>query len=153
MKVYLYPHRLTIQPEYVSGPIKYAPKYAAASPEPCPFVTPRVSWKCLLRTSRRPYANPQRKKRIVTSDTGTIDCLVVIREAPVTFLLLILFRRMESSSAPTTDGLREDWLRVPSFSCTAAEVFVFPILFLATLIYGRIMPEETRMNIVRWSKG
>lgn len=27
---------------------------------------PRVFWKCLFRTSKRPYAKPQRKKREVT---------------------------------------------------------------------------------------
>jgi hypothetical protein len=29
-------------------------------------VIPRVFWKCLFSTSKRPYAKPQRKKREVT---------------------------------------------------------------------------------------
>ena len=34
-------------------------------------------WKWELRTSRSPYAKPQRKNRIVTSRLGRIDCLSV----------------------------------------------------------------------------
>jgi hypothetical protein len=34
-------------------------------------------WKCELRTSSRPYAKPQRKKRIVKSRLGRMDCLSV----------------------------------------------------------------------------
>lgn len=41
-------------------------------------------WKCAFRTSRRPYANPHIKNRIVTRATGTIDSRVVMYPAPVT---------------------------------------------------------------------
>lgn len=33
----------------------------------------RTVWKCLLRTSRRPYEKPQRKKREMTKERGKIN--------------------------------------------------------------------------------
>ena len=53
----------------VSGHKKYAPKYAAWRPDDLDAVIFSVVWKWLFNTSNSPYANPQRKKRIVTITT------------------------------------------------------------------------------------
>lgn len=77
------------------------PKYAACKPDDRALVIPRVFWKCLLRVSNRPYAKPcyghetlqirdisrdctQRKNNIVTSDSGSRDCLTLSSDAFVT---------------------------------------------------------------------
>jgi hypothetical protein len=53
-----YPNFRTIHPEYVNGPMKYAPKYAPCKPPALAAVMLRAVWNLALSTSRRPYANP-----------------------------------------------------------------------------------------------
>lgn len=38
------------------------------------MVISRTTWKCLLRTSKRPYEKPQRKKREMTRERGKMSC-------------------------------------------------------------------------------
>jgi hypothetical protein len=45
---------------------------------------PKVFWKCLFKVSRSPYEKPQRKKRVVTSASGYMDCL---KESSAAFVL------------------------------------------------------------------
>lgn len=72
--------------------MRYAPKYAPCRPPALAAVMFSEFWNLALRTSKRPYAKPQRKKRMVTSVMGIIDCLTVRAEAPVRPLLEILLR-------------------------------------------------------------
>jgi hypothetical protein len=66
MKVTLNPYRLRIQPEMVNGHIKYAPKYAADRPVTFAGVISSKVRKWEFKTSRRPYAKPHRKNKMVT---------------------------------------------------------------------------------------
>lgn len=43
----------------------------------------RAVWNLAFKTSSKPYANPQRKNRIVTRVMGYMDCLTVRAAAPV----------------------------------------------------------------------
>lgn len=54
MNVTLKPKRRRIHPEMVNGHRKYAPKYAADSPDALLAVMFSVAWKCELSTSSKP---------------------------------------------------------------------------------------------------
>lgn len=78
----------------------------------------REFWNLALSTSRRPYAKPQRKKRIVTRAMGKMDCLTVKADAPVRPLLEMLLRCW-LSNASAVDGCR--WRRTSSILGSSLE--------------------------------
>ena len=77
----LYPQCRIIGPPIKGGKTKYEPKYATWRPVDWSLLIPRTFWKCLFRTSRSPYAKPQRKNRVVTG-TRPVQRSLLDMDAP-----------------------------------------------------------------------
>lgn len=94
----------------------------------------RDVWNLAFKTSRSPYAKPQRKKRIVTKTMGKIDCLTVREEAPVKALLETLLRCF-CSTASLLDGRR--WSRT-SMTSGSSSLPNQPMLTSGGNVEGRL---------------